>query len=260
MKRKMVGWLGVMIGMVLGGCAPAQVAVRVLFIGNSHTYVNKVPEQVLALSRAARLPWQLEVEAVAISGATLERQVQDGRALSAINRGGWDYVVLQEQSAQTVMEPSSFETNASTLVAAIRKVGAEPVLFMGWARKELTNFSQNDWTSGTLHVASVTNAKVAPVGEAWRLALEANPALELYQADGNHAAVRGSYLAACVFFATFFDRNPEGLPGRIENPSAPGEILTDLDPAQASALQRVAWDSVNLLESRYRVNIRSASR
>jgi hypothetical protein len=260
MKRQKATWMSFVIGVALVGCGPAQVAVKVLFIGNSHTYVNKVPEQVLALANAGHLPWKLEVQAVAISGATLERQLQDGRALSAINEGGWNYVVLQEQSAQAVMDPQSFEDSATALAAAIRKVGAKPILYMGWARKELSNFTQNDWTNEVLRVADLTNSAVAPVGEAWRVALEAHPALELYQADGNHAAVRGSYLAACVFFATLFDRSPVGLPGRVENPNEPGSVLTDLDSAQANELQQFAWDAVQLLESPYHLNLQSASR
>lgn len=259
MKCTVIFW-GVLLAVALGGCSTPQAPIRVLFIGNSHTYVNKVPEQLLALAKAAQPPKPLQVESVAIGGATLERQLTDGRAMGAIARGGWDDVVLQEQSAQAVLEPQRFETSATALVAAIRKVGAKPVLSMGWVRKDLTDYTQNDWTNAVLKVASSSRASVAPVGQAWRLALEKNPGSPLYQADGNHASPQGSYLAACVFFASFFDRTPVGLSGRVEHPNVPKEILADLDTAQAKTLQQAAWDSVNLLESRFRLDPRVASR
>jgi len=47
---------------------------------------------------------------------------------------------------------------------------------------------------------------MAPVGEAFRLAIATNTVLELYQSDQSHPSMDGSYLAAAVFYETLFQK------------------------------------------------------
>jgi hypothetical protein len=51
------------------------------------------------------------------------------------------------------------------------------------------------------------------VGYLWSIVRQERPTLELWQADGSHPSVAGTYLAACVFYALIFRQSPEGLPG-----------------------------------------------
>ncbi len=64
---------------------------------------------------------------------------------------------------------------------------------------------------GYLGIAQELSARVAPVGYAWLLAMDQNPQLDLWQADGSHPSVQGTYLAACVFYAVIFRQSPDGL-------------------------------------------------
>ena len=52
---------------------------------------------------------------------------------------------------------------------------------------------------------------MAPVGYAWMMELRKNPQTELWQEDGSHPTLEGTYLAACVFYAAIFDQSPVGL-------------------------------------------------
>jgi hypothetical protein len=38
---------------------------------------------------------------------------------------------------------------------------------------------------------------------------------DLYDADGSHPSIAGSYLAACVLFATLFGESPAGIGGEV---------------------------------------------
>ena len=78
------------------------------------------------------------------------------------------------------------------------------------------------------------HARLAPVGDAWRVALRSDPKLVLHDADHKHPNAAGTYLAACVFYATLFGQSPAGLPGRIAG-------LSDGD---AQRLQAIAWKTV----------------
>ena len=56
---------------------------------------------------------------------------------------------------------------------------------------------------------------VAPVGAAWAAARVEHPEIDLWQPDGSHPSAAGTYLAACVLYATIFGASPEGL-GAVE--------------------------------------------
>ena len=130
---------------------------------------------------------------------------------------------------------------ARTLVAMVRHGGAQPVFFITWAHRDgwpqngLVDYSsmQSAIDEGYLAIAQEQHAAVAPVGYAWQTLLgqEASPGLWLD--DGSHPTEKGTYLAACVFYATIFRESPTGLPYR-----------GDLTDAEASKLQEVAAATV----------------
>ncbi len=87
--------------------------------------------------------------------------------------------------------------------------------------------------SGYLAIASEVHAAVAPVGFAWWsvVGLEQQPGL--WQGDGSHPTRKGTYLAACVFYAAIFGESPVGL-GYHDGLSAD----------EASRLQQIASSTV----------------
>ena len=74
--------------------APAR-AMRVLFIGNSLTAWNELPQVVARLAQADGQPQPL-VRMVAVGGFSLEDHWHQGDARRAIADGPWDVVVLQQ--------------------------------------------------------------------------------------------------------------------------------------------------------------------
>src|SRR5262249_32817696 len=83
------------------GDAPKPV--RVLFIGNSYTFVNDLPRMLAALARAGgQRPVVHDRETP--GGCTLEKHWRDGKAAQKIAAGKWDYVVLQEQSSRPLVD------------------------------------------------------------------------------------------------------------------------------------------------------------
>jgi hypothetical protein len=216
--------------------------VRVLFVGNSLTFKNDLPELVHRLG-GARTPifagsftapgWQLWQFA---GDRGLERLLHDVH---------WDVIVLQEQS-QIPSFPADdrareFIPYVERLADEARRSGAQPLLFVTWAHRtgDRRNVSGDTYAAmqqrvvdGYREAAHAASAAVAPVGVAWAKALTRRPRLELWARDGTHPSRAGSYLAACVFYALLTRRSPVG------NAYAAG-----LEPAEARFLQRVAWDT-----------------
>jgi hypothetical protein len=65
--------------------------------------------------------------------------------------------------------------------------------------------------TGYLGIANQLGVPVAPVGVAWEAVVGQASHPPLWQSDGSHPTVSGTYLAACVFYATIFRESPVGL-------------------------------------------------
>ena len=57
-------------------------------------------------------------------------------------------------------------------------------------------------------MAEDNDAIVSPVGALWHYIRHNNPEIELYNADGSHPSLEGSYAAACSFYTIFFQKDP----------------------------------------------------
>ena len=112
------------------------------------------------------------------------------------------------------------------------------VLYENWWRKDLT-YSQAQLSVAYKTVANDTGAAISPVGTAWLESSSTNPSSSLFDADGNHATALGAYLAACEFYAFFYEKNPKGL----ANLGVSGNT---------TAVQSTAWQTLTKLETKYR--------
>lgn len=185
---------------------------RVLFIGNSYTQFNDLPG---VLSRFGGF----EVASHTPGGRTWEGHAADPEVAALIVKG-WDYVVLQDQSDQAFIGLTSVKPAFTWLDAMIKAVGARTVLYMTWAKREdgeaITDVTRFQQDVELVHYyeqhAQSAGALVAPVGRAWERALR-DHSVVLHQADGSHPTEAGTYLAACIFYATLTGKSPLGLGG-----------------------------------------------
>jgi hypothetical protein len=219
-------------------CSKNPQLARVLFIGNSYTYVNDLPALIRRLAASGGNRPGIETDMVAVGGADLQRLYKETDAVARIRKGCWDYVVLQEQSQldgyvtdPQKNSPEAFYWGVHAFDKEIRARGAHTVLFLTWPRKDVV-FRNDLLLAAFSKIAKETGAKVAPVGPAWEKAVQERPTMTLHAADGSHPNPYGSYLAACVFFAVLSGRSPEGL------------ATGNLPPADGAFLQRIAWRTV----------------
>jgi len=211
------------LGMMSAGCPdPARSAscTRVLFIGNSYTTVNDLPSVFGSLARSGG--HRVETANAAVDGWTLAQHADSPATAAKLASANWDIVVLQEQSQipsveelrQTQMYPA-----ARRLISSIRNSGARPLLYLtwghrdGWPENGMPTYAamQSAIDDGYLAIAGDQRAAVAPVGDAWATLIARGAPDAPWQDDGSHPTEAGTYLAACVFYATIFRENPKGL-------------------------------------------------
>lgn len=207
-------------------------SVRVLFIGNSYTYGNDLPELLAQLMAGKGI--KFGYESVTVGGATLQKQWEDGKAKAAIYRKPWDFVILQEQSVRPFTNRDAFFQYARLLDAEIKKTKAKTLFYATWAAKA-TPDEQPKLTEAYQTIGKELGSLVAPVGDAWKLAL--SDSLALHGPDGRHPNLAGSYLAGCVLYRTIMHKKAVGLPRQIIRDGKPAAGLPE---AEADRLQRIA--------------------
>ena len=214
--------------------------VSVLFLGNSLTYYNEVPRMTAAIaSRQAR---PLRVEAVTMSGASLDQLWTSTRALAKLWSEHWDYVVLQDRGGSAPRtRVADFELWVGRFAEEARKSGARVLLYMTW---DPGHEAEN--AALFARVASKVGARVVPVGVAWHDLLAAG-AFATLEWDGTHPNLAGSYLVACSVYAAVYRKAPYGVPFTFPNLAVPDEAYDEalrmqrLAPEQARTIQRAAW-------------------
>ena len=200
----------------------SQIEKQALFIGNSYTYMNDLPELInqIAISKGNSLIYESHTP----GGSTLMQHASNSNVQSLLNATAWDYVILQEQSQNPSFPPSQVATQvypyAESLCEDIREANpsAEPVFFMTWGREDGDSQNcaayppictyegmQDRLTESYTEMAQNNESLLAPIGIAWKDIREQYPEINLYSSDGSHPSIQGSYLAACVFYAVLFD-------------------------------------------------------
>jgi len=206
---------------------------KVLFIGDSFTYSQGgIYTHVENLAAATDPPLLITTDKAVSGGAFLKRLWEMQQPLKAINSGMFDVVVLQDDIPETNLD--YFRQYARMFVDEVRKNKARPVLFMAWAYQRLSWISMDQIARAHRDLARELNVDVAPVGIAWQVAAKQQPGLDMYAADREHPSAYGMYLAACVVYATIYDRNPSGLK----------YVMSGMTADQATVLQRIAWQTV----------------
>lgn len=172
---------------------------RVLFIGNSHTYFHDMPQTFARI--CAQLTGQMpEVTMLAYSNRSLAWHREEYFSLRfALLYGHYDYCVLQQQ-AHPFPDEAVTRQSVKRILSLCEAAGTKPVLMMTWAEQAHPEHfppMQRFYTA----LAAETGALLAPIGELFDMIRLTHPEIELYWHDGEHASAYGDYLIAATLAA-----------------------------------------------------------
>lgn len=230
---------------------------RLLLIGDYFLQANLgVDAHLKAMAITASPTISLETAILASTSDqrsyTLKLTWDAGSALARIRQDEPDVVVLYEDLAP-MTDQQEFKESVGKFENEIRNTGAETVLFMPWEYDlKLKKVTIEEIARVYSDLANELGVKVAPVGLAWQRARQESPTPDLYYTDRMGPSIYGTYLAACVLYATILGEDPTGLPYR------PAELFPDAAPIvrdvirrwpkitddEAAFLQRIAWETV----------------
>ncbi|HIV86968.1 MAG TPA: hypothetical protein H9896_02540 [Candidatus Pygmaiobacter gallistercoris] len=167
---------------------------RILFVGNSHSYFNDMPATFARLCAAAGAG-EVVPTLLAYSGRPLGWHLDEYFSLRYnLLYGRYDYCVLQQQ-AHPFPGRAVLLADGGRIAALCRAGGATPVVLTTWAERRAPEH-QAEMTGAARALAAQEGALLAPVGEIWQRLREDHPELELFWKDGEHASPYGSYLEA----------------------------------------------------------------
>ncbi len=181
---------------------------KILFIGNSHTYMNDMPEIAREMFESAT-DEECEVFMLAYSNRTLKWHMDEEYFAVRFNilHGGYDYCVIQEK-AHPMTSFEDTEEYAGKIMELCKKAGTVPVIFETWAERKKPE-DQEEMNRRYRKIAAGTGAILAPVGEVWEEVLKEEAVPDLFFTDGQHASFAGDYLAAMVIVKAITGKAPE---------------------------------------------------
>jgi len=232
----------------------AQDTTKVLFIGNSITYYNDMPQTFEAIANSKFDTTQVTVYAP--GGTGFIDHVSDQNVYTHFRTGNWDYVVLQPGSNES---PGYTEPIASTLGRARQlkdsilkyspcaKIVFYEITYGVWGNdsEQLVEYNETmDLIKANLtQLADSTQQCFAPAGEAIKTAWNDNQNTMFWGGTGNiHPNVKGSYIIACSFYASIF-----------EKPSFGTSVLGGLTVQEANQYQTLADTTVLNYKPEWRI-------
>lgn len=229
---------------------------KVLFIGNSHTYFNDMPHLFAEMCETLNGE-RAEVTMLAFSNRTLQWHCEEYFSVRfALLYGGYDYCVIQ-QFGHPMPPVEETEPPLEKLIRLCESVGTKPVLYMTWAKR--SEPEQAKKISAVYRaLAEKYHTLLAPMAELFAAVQAECPEIELYWADGSHASPYGDYLIAATLAATVTGKTDlSEIPDRLidfhvrfEKDKAPTAIetvpalLKELDPTYTAKLRNYAANAV----------------
>jgi len=271
--RLILLWLVAFRQLVAPSAGQEQAAkdANVLFIGNSYMGRNNLLRLLEAMLDESDAYQPATFGQSSPSGHFFRQHYNDatleGTELYSLLNGGteWDWIVLQEQSQTGGSSTRDALREAFNLFDAVQQASpsSQKIFMMTWGRRNGDEENPNLYPdfltmnglleTGYRRYVSTTSTEekktlLAPVGLAFQHIYEneldengMDPANDpsslfyrLYDDDGGHPSVEGSYLAACVLYQTITGEDPRSLTF----------VPTGLDDKTRDTLQEAAYETV----------------
>lgn len=220
---------------------------RVLFVGNSYLYYNdSLHNHVrrMVIANDPSLEKAMQYKSATIGGASLAHH--NIEYLTEPGRIGikepFELVILQGGSFAPLSDKrrAEFREKVKEYSKIIADRGGKTALYMThvYVKPHKQAKPENMRLTEELYVSAgnEVGALVIPVGLAFEEAFRRKPDMQLHKDyDGSHPNLSGTYLAACVVYASLYGKSPVG---------NTYDYYGNVDKETAAFLQKVAEDTV----------------
>ncbi len=217
--RNFFSWV---IALFCGSSAYAFSPMNVLFIGNSYTLMNSMPDifQRLCESKGVKINVVMDAKA----NHTFRMHCDRKELFKTIKSKKWDYVVMQGFSRELSFDPGTIDSASipyfqqiADSVYAMNKC-TNILLYETWGyrngfpiRPDINTYDkmQKKIEEGYKYLSTTYHLPIVPVGNVFRELRKNYPDINLYVEDNQHPTFAGSYASACAFYVAIFKSSPE---------------------------------------------------
>jgi len=171
--------------------------INLLFLGNSLTYSNDLPEIICELALMDNV--KIAFTSITKPNYSLEDHWNEGDAQQSIRSSHYDFVIAQ-QGPSALPESQALLLDYTQKYADVcKEAGSQFALYMVWPSKS-RSFDHDNVIFSYHQAAEKTESLLCPAGLAWKYAWQNDPDLPLYSFDFFHPSVMGSVLAGLTIY------------------------------------------------------------
>lgn len=247
-KNRFLFSLGTLLLLAFSIPADARIPVKVLFIGNSLTYFNDMPQVFRDI--ANQKGDTVDLTMYAPGGTGFQHHYVDPNVFDLFRSKTWDVIVLQPGSGESggvQPRPVTLQQARKLIDSARHYSPCARILFYeisngvtGTSAADVSSYNNtmNAIRTTATYLADSTKLSFAPAGECLRYVWNQNPSVLLWNSAGDiHPNIKGSYLVSCAMYAAIFHKQSTGT-----------TIYNGNTAADAGYYQHVA-DSIVLMHS-----------
>ena len=177
--------------------ATAPKHIEILFVGNSHTEHNNLPGMLQHLLESDGS--KRRIDTYRYFDPFLNDASRDQRVRDSVVDPKWDIIVFQAAKASSSHKVRYNNDGGAELARMALKAGSRALFFVEWPRR---SWDESEFQMGVYKPIQTASpgSEIVPICYAWDSILKKDPKLELWEPDGNHASVTGTFLASYVFY------------------------------------------------------------
>jgi hypothetical protein len=178
---------------------------KILFVGNSLTYTNNLPELVEKLGEKSNININIKTQMLAKPNYALEDHWNEGELQRVIKSGKFDFVVVQQGPSSQAEGRAMLFDSGEKIQALCKQHNSKLAFFMVWPAR--ANYKTFDGViQNHTEAATKTNAVLCPVGKIWKEHFDATNDFSYYGPDQFHPSMAGSQVAAAVIYKTLITK------------------------------------------------------
>tara|TARA_R110001632_G_scaffold231685_1_gene370712 strand:+ start:3254 stop:3943 length:690 start_codon:yes stop_codon:yes gene_type:complete len=197
LRRKVIIWIAFLVIVM-----PLS-AQKILFLGNSLTYTNNLPEILEHIAEQYQI--NINTESLCLPNYALIDHLDDGSFQKKIAKEKYDYVIVQQGPSSQQEGKTMLLRDGATIKALCSKYRAILGFFMVWPSKNYY-FTFDKVIENHELAAKSNKALLFPVGSVWKEYNKEKNLESLYGSDRFHPSKAGIFLGALTIFHQLYPK------------------------------------------------------
>lgn len=169
---------------------------NILFVGNSLTYSNDLPQIFEQLAKTVKL--DITTICVCYPNYSLEDHWFKGDFKNKLANESFDFIIMQQGPSSQALGREWLIKFGKMIQEEASKYDTRTAYYMVWPSKQYY-YTFEAVIKNHRDAAQMNNSMLIPVGRLWHeIDTDSQPAIELYGYDEFHPSMQGSFLAALV--------------------------------------------------------------